>query len=465
MAGSRRARRGLATWLTATSTPLFVIDDRQVLLVFNEGCEQLTGWPAAEVIGEACVPAPHADPTDPVTLTNVLAPPTAVINGDAGAKRASVPHREGGRREVLVHYFPLPSDSDSTRNHILGIITIADGKGETLLPDRGDALQDMLSALLARSFDRHRLDSLVAASPAAERVVAQVRLASQSRAPLVVVGPRGAGRAHVAQVIHRLRFDSPGPCIAIDCRTLSHFELHRVIQRMFEGVESSLSRGDEVETSLLLRNVEELPRDLQELVDQRWHATGSVLPLMATASEEFRTEPDPKLFTPRLWHQLMTLVIHVPALVERPEDIAPLAQYLLLECGDEHANEREGMTFSVEVLEQFQRYPWPGNVRELKQVIEEARAQCEQLIVETGHLPFRFRTGWEAQSLPPRQRRSTFQLETYLAEVERGLILEALETSAGNKTEAANLLGIPRAKLYRRLEQLGIAEEASGEEE
>ena len=109
----------------------------------------------------------------------------------------------------------------------------------------------------------------------------------------------------------------------------------------------------------------------------------------------------------------------------------------------------------------FSRYNWPGNLDELRRVIQEASAVATDITVKVADLPFRFRTALQAQDAPPANVPRPLPLDKMLTQVESNAIQLALERSRYNKTKAADLLGINRARLYRRMEQLGIEDRES----
>jgi len=151
---------------------------------------------------------------------------------------------------------------------------------------------------------------------------------------------------------------------------------------------------------------------------------------------------------------LSTVTIELPPLRERLEDLPLLAQAILENLNRGEDRQLEG--FEESVLEQFQRYHWPENISELTEVVQAAREKSTNSVITAEDLPFQFRAGYEAQREHPAQTEAFTDLESYLERVEREHILAALEQSRFNKTKAAELLGIPRAKLYRRLETLEI---------
>ena len=104
------------------------------------------------------------------------------------------------------------------------------------------------------------------------------------------------------------------------------------------------------------------------------------------------------------------------------------------------------------------RYSWPGNVAELAEVIAESHARASARLIAAGDLPERLRLAADAAARP-RRKEEPIQLDEFVARIERELIRRALTRTKGNKTKAARLLGLNRPRLYRRMVQLGLAEE------
>ena len=162
------------------------------------------------------------------------------------------------------------------------------------------------------------------------------------------------------------------------------------------------------------------------------------------------------LFSRELYFALTSLVVELPPLRERMEDLEPLTQHFVEEQNRNGPVQLGGLT--DDVWRQFRRYNWPGNVAELRQVIAESRDACTGPMVRPEHLPFRFRTGVTAQTMEPAQRPKIMPLDQLLEQVEREQIEQALIECRDNKAKAAELLGITRPRLYRRMEVLGIVD-------
>jgi DNA-binding NtrC family response regulator len=159
-------------------------------------------------------------------------------------------------------------------------------------------------------------------------------------------------------------------------------------------------------------------------------------------------------FRSDLYFRISTLVLTVPSLRERPEDLPRLAQELL----DRIAPRRgvRQMTLHPDAVAALQRYPWPGNVRELRNVLERAALLSDHAELRREDLHF------DATSVGGREGGGDpLAAATTLAEMERVMIERAMAATGGKVAEAAQRLGIPRSTLYQKLKTLGISSSRS----
>lgn len=433
-----RSRRGLAAWLTGTSTPLFVLDERHVVLVFNRGCEELTGWAAADIIGRTCLFQTTAAPGDAASLLGQLCPPASVLSAGQGRAAIALPRKEGAPLDRTVHFFLLPPEEQDEPPHILGLITASERPAPAVPPRRD------LSRHVFELSQRYNLQRLIAVSPAMQRAAARLHLAQGTTAAVHLRGERGSGREHLARLIHHSA-NSSQRFIPLHCASSTHFELQRTLRRLLED-----SFSDENRVTLFLGEVDRLPRDLQELVGNHIQRPG--LRWMSSAIRDLDSLTDDE-FPRSLAAELTTISLTIPPLRDRAEDLPLLIQQLVEETNQLGGKQVEGITASA--LRQMQLYNWPGNVGELTAVLQEAAGRCAGSQIDVADLPLTFHAGYDAQQLRPAPAPSA-SLDVLLEQFEREQIQQALAAARGNKSLAADRLGIPRPKLYRRLESLGL---------
>ena len=461
---SKRARRGTSVQKTLQSiaTPVFVVNDRRAVTFFNSGCEELTGWSAADLLGQTCDYTGDSNPASTASLTSTLCPPPEAFLGEPTSVPAYVLHRDGRSTPRLVHYFPL-SDAEGAVVAVLGVIAPLPPPRSAPEATPAQLLHAELAAQRAFLRMRYGLKSVVARTPEMLRAMQQVQLARGGMSPAVLCGERGAGKEHLARVIHTESETRARSFVPLDCRTLPEFELRQTLRRLFSldpedrrsdaGTPQSLQPG-----TLFLQHVESLPRDLQEFVAKELAGDSPQRPVRILAGTSTRLEDAVanETFRSDLYFRLTALRVEIPPLRARVEEIALLAQAFLEELNRGAETQRGG--FSEEVLRQFREYRWPGNLDELAAVVAEARDASAGPTVQAQDLPFRFRTGRDAQAMGTASLARATPLDAYLEQIEKAEIERALEQVKYNRTRAADLLGMPRPKLYRRMEALGISD-------
>ena len=157
-------------------------------------------------------------------------------------------------------------------------------------------------------------------------------------------------------------------------------------------------------------------------------------------------------FRDDLYHRLNGVVMHVPPLRERPEDLESLMVFFLENFNKKYQKNVKG--FDAEVLCIFRRYQWPGNIRELRNCIERALVVNEGEMIVLHDLPDTMR-----QEQDPVEIDLHDQIGGFRDEYSRTLILQVLDRVGGNKSEAAKILGISRKTLYKWIHKLNIKHE------
>lgn len=444
MSQQRRPKRGLAVWLTSTRLPVFVLDERRVILMFNRGCEELTGWAAGDVIGKQCDYAVVGEPGSLVSLTGILAPPPAVYDGNCCLERLPVVSQAGTSQASQIHFLPLGQVEHDSRYRVLGIIT-PDSSDLTCEAHTDGNWRSPLGAVLEQTRQRFGLP-LIAHASATQRVAAQVRLAQSASVSVLVHGPAGSGKEYIARQIHYGSPSAEKAFVPLDCR-MSATEIELVLNRVFEF-------PDRQPGVLCLKHVDALPMEYQRrLLDIL--AEDRPCPRLLATSDSATVQQQ---LAKELWNRLTTITIELPSLEQRREDLPALAQQLLEQCNIGQSKQVTG--FTPDVRELLTTYHWPRQIRELAGVIHTAWERCTGTVIGRDNLPFDFLARHQADDLPPQPRFPP--LDSYLEECERELILEALELANGNKTLVADWLHVPRAKLYRRMESLKLEVSEAG---
>jgi DNA-binding NtrC family response regulator len=312
-------------------------------------------------------------------------------------------------------------------------------------------LHQRLRRLIHNAAERYQLDQIIGEAPAIVQARQQVQLATASDCRVVVVGPPGSGREHVARTIHYAgAAKDSSPLAPLACSLLDAELLETTISSF---IASCAQLETEQPPALLLLEVDLLPSDAQMVLagvlsigelNVRTIATARTPLADLAAQEQFRHD---------LACELGTLVIQVPALSERKSDIPLLAQYFLEQTNAQGGKQLSG--FSVDAMDQLASYAWPENVGELSEFVEAACGNATGPVVQVSDLPEKIRLAAEAEARPSRAD-ETVVLDEFLAEIEKELLLRALRQAKGNKAKAARLLGVTRQRVLRRIEFFGI---------
>lgn len=448
-----RTTRRLEAWLKDTDLPLFVLNAQRRLVFFNHGCERLTGWKGADVLGQVCDYVSEADVLGPAALLGALAPPPEAWQGTPVVAQGLLPRREADPLQRVISFYPLTNDDQSV-NALLGVIVaVAVISTDERVP-RTQQLHAELASLRQTIRRRFGEGALIGQSAELQRAFSQIKLAQPSMVSVLFVGEAGVGKQHLARVLHYQSPLAKRAFVPLDCRRAATEDLEATLTRMREAQEADVLRPGAV----YFDHLDAAPADFQRSLIE-WLKTNTgphAARVLAGSTFPLRPLVERDAFSRELYFALSTLVVEVSPLRERREDLEPLAQHFLEELNRGAAQQVGG--FTDEVWRQFRRYNWPGNAAELRVVIEEARTACSGPLIGVEQLPFRFRAGVGAQTVGPSIRPRPELLDPLLERIEREQIELALAESRQNKARAAELLGINRPRLYRRMETLGIVD-------
>jgi DNA-binding NtrC family response regulator len=326
-------------------------------------------------------------------------------------------------------------------------------------------------ARLRREVEKpYRFENIIGKSRLMHEVFEMIRRLSSSTASVLVTGESGTGKELVARAIH---FHSPRKgheFMAINCAaipdTLLESELfgykrgaftdaHRDHDGMFMKAQGGTVFLDEIaELSPALQA--KLLRVLQEKEIRPLGATKNErvdVRVIAATNRELEERMRSGQFREDLYYRLNVIHLGLPPLRERAEDILPLAEHFLASAGERTGKKLAGFTQAA--FKTLLGYAWPGNVRELENVIERAVALAEGERIGVEDLPQQVRERKGADVLSGAIARGLT-----LAEIEREYITRVLAAEGGNKTRAAQRLGLDRKTLYRKIEEYERGEAA-----
>jgi DNA-binding NtrC family response regulator len=312
---------------------------------------------------------------------------------------------------------------------------------------------------------RHAFANIIGKSKPMQEVFELIRLVSDSEASVLVQGESGTGKEMVASAIHFNSTRRAKPYVRVSCASLPESliesELFGYEKGAFTGAsERRIGRFEAASGgTLFLDEIGELPMSFQVkllrvLQERQIERLGSNRPvnvdvrIVSASLRPLEEEIDSGTFREDLFFRVNTVMISLPPLRDRREDIPLLAHAFLQEFTEERGRPVEG--FSDDVLELFDAYTWPGNVRELRNVVERAILFCKGPKVTTDELPASIRdepSGTRNGVVAGKVR--TLQEAVERAETEA--IRVALTATEGRRAEAAELLGVSRKTLWEKI--------------
>ena len=429
------------TWALATDYDVVVAADQsEALAAFN------TRHPVVTLLDLGLPPRPNDADVGMAALASLLAlDPLAkvIIVSGQGDRQNAIRGVGAGAYDFLCK----PVDMDELRLVLQRCIYVAELEREYRAlqeTQRAESFEDMLgtSAQMQAMFNL-------------------VRKVAPTTAPVLILGESGTGKEMVAQALHRRGPQKHGPFVAINCNAipenLLESELFGYEKGAFTGAQTQ--RRGHIESAaggtLFLDEVGELPLTVQVkllrfLQEKRFQRVGgrqeiqSDARVVAATNRNLQESVRAGTFREDLYFRMAVVVVHVPPLQERGEDVGLLAREFLHRYSAQHG--KHGLTFTPDALRAINLHPWPGNVRELQNCVQRAVIMAESRRVTANDLEV---TSASA-TLPP-------TLKEARESVEREMVQGALRRHAGRITSAASDLGISRPTLYELMEKLRIS--------
>ncbi|OGU07759.1 MAG: Fis family transcriptional regulator [Geobacteraceae bacterium GWC2_58_44] len=311
--------------------------------------------------------------------------------------------------------------------------------------------------------DKADYRTIVGSSKEMEKVFDVIRKVSDTEASILIAGESGTGKELVARSIHANSSRKNAPFVAINCaaipRDLLESELFGHVKGAFTGAvrdktgKFQLADGG----TLFLDEVGDLPVELQPkllraLQEREVEPVGGtkaekldVRVLSATNLDVDKATAD-GTFREDLYYRLSVIPIHLPPLRDRRKDIPVLIRHFCSKHGGEK------LSFDQDALETLVRYPWPGNVRELENTVERLLIMRDSNVISLKDLPDKFLVNGAPASAVVKLPDEGCSLE----QLEREVVVAALERNSWNQTAAARFLRIPRHTLVYRIEKYSI---------
>ena len=447
---------------------IFIVASDHRLVLFNRACEELYDISREDVVDKACWKR-----SDLQQSLNAISKRGGKISyGELGAQkeRMVLNHKEGRRVWVETTYTPIFDKDTGEIAYVMGVI-----KDITELKQAEDEktrLQKELVTIRNELESKYNFSTIVGNSP---KIMQALKLASEvasQNTTVVLVGESGTGKELLAKAIHYNSSRAARPFVALNCSafpdTLFESELFGYEKGAFTGADKSkpgkiaLAFGgtlflDEVSSMSMAAQV----KILRVIQEREYEPLGAIrsksadIRIIAATNRELEPMVKEGTFREDLYYRLFVYPITLPSLRERMGDLPILIEALLKKFHNQMGKSIRGI--SDEAMEVLMRYHWPGNVRELQNVMERLVILSKGDRIEVSDLPGALT---ESAETKPVQRQSTgnlaedISLEDSVHEVERSLILKALQKCDNNKTRAARLLGLTRSTFRYKLSKI-----------
>jgi len=392
--------------------------------------------------------------------------------------------------EVPVIVMTAYSDLDSA-------VAAFQGGAYEYLPKPFDV--DQAVDLIRRALDESRREThateavaepkeILGQAPAMQEVFRAIGRLSQSSATVLITGESGTGKELVARALHRHSARTQKPFVAINTaampKDLLESELFGHERGSFTGAQQQRrGRFEQAEGgTLFLDEIGDMPHELQTrllrvLSDGSYYRVGghqqikANVRVIAATHQNLEQRVREGTFREDLYHRLNVIRLRLPSLHERSEDVPLLAKHFLSASAKQLGVDPKRL--SDDALAYLARLEFPGNVRQLENLCHWLTVMAPGQIIDIGDLPAEFRdqaattsSDWLAALESEAERRlargETGILDGLSRQFERALITKALERTAGRRIEAANLLGMGRNTITRKIQELGIEDDKSG---
>ncbi len=432
--------------LDSVADGVFTIDSEKNITSFNQAAEKITGISKKRAIGQKCFDVLHANICQTAcalektlkTGKQLIDLPISVINNDGKTIPVSI------STAVL---------KDKGGNVIGGVETFRD--------------LSSLEALRKEMSKSYTFQDIISKHHEIHKIFDVLPDIAESDSTVLIQGPSGSGKELFARAIHSLSHRKAKPYIVVNCGalpdTLLESELFGYLKGAFTDAKKdkpgrfALAEGG----TLFLDEIAELSNALQVkllrvLQEKEFEPLGATsshkanVRIITATNQELSQMLARGTFREDLYYRINIVKIELPPLSERREDIPLLVDHFINQFNIKKGKKVIGIPNHV--LSMFMEYDWPGNVRELENIIEHAFVLCHGPQIEREHLPKEFVSKFKEDV------KGAAQSVGRLKKVEANEIIDALKRHGGNRSQAAQELGIDKSTLWRKIKKYNLKE-------
>jgi len=399
---------------------------------------------------------PELDGIEALSKLKVSSPKTSVLIMTAfGSSNNAIRAMELGAFD----YITKPFELDKISHTVKRVIEYRDLTSEV------QVLRDEISSLV-------QTERIVGNSPAMQEVYKTVGKVAKADATVLITGESGTGKELVAEALHYNSNRRSGPIVKVSCaalpETLLEAELFGHEKGSFTGAMTQRRGRFEMadKGTIFLDEIGEMSLPMQTkllrvLQERKIERVGSSLPIkvdiriICATNKDLQRQVEQQKFRDDLFYRLNVINIHMPPLRDRKEDIPALVEHFLAK--HRYSATAQPAAISEEALKRLMEYDWPGNVRELENVVERAVVLSRGQIITSRELPFGDHEGdgHEEEGGDEVSVEKSF-FKKSVAQFEKDLIMKALRDATGNRSKAAEMLGIYRRLLYAKIKEYGL---------
>lgn len=445
---------------------LLMVDTEGIILAVNPAFAAMTGYSSAELIGQRCT---VLNCTGCEILGKGLTQQWCVlfVKGAIRHRKCEIAAKNG----KTVHVIKSATVLHDREGHVTGAVETL--KDVTEVVQQEEEIHSLRRCLYQEQGEAF---GIIGTSRPMQNLLKLIDNVAQSDAPVFIHGESGSGKELVARAVHDLGSRAKGPFIKVNCASLNEnlleSELFGHVKGAFTGAgKTRIGRFEAASGgTLFLDEIGDISPAIQVkllrvLESREIERVGDHRPIpidvriVTATNRNLEDLVHQGVFRPDLFYRINVVPVHVPPLREHKEDIPLLAQAFIDRIANRCGKRIEGLT--PEALELMLNYDWPGNVRELRNMIEYAFVLCQEGMIGPQHIASRLvpSNSCNRSATPFGENRPGEEIPSSVRDG-REELLKALRQAGGCRTKAAQILGVSRVTVWKKMKKYGISLES-----